>query len=77
MRVYVGLAVAAVLGFAGLAQASPLDVKQISADAKWAAHLDVDALMASKSMQKVREQILKEHPEAESGLAMIRTMWQV
>jgi hypothetical protein len=76
MRVYAGLAVAAVLVFAGLAQASPLDVKQISADAKWAAHLDVDALMASKSMQKVREQILKEHPQAEAGLAVIRNMWR-
>jgi len=76
MRVYVGLAIAAVLGFAGLAQASPLDVKQVSADAKWAAHLDVDALMASKSIQKVREQILKENPQAEAGLAMIRTMFR-
>jgi len=51
-----------VLGFAGLAQASPLDLKQVSAEAKWAAHLDVDALMASKSMQKVREQIRKDNP---------------
>jgi hypothetical protein len=76
MRVYVVLAVAAVLGFAGLAQATPLDLKQISADAKWAAHVDVDALMASKSMVKVREQIIKEHPDAEAGLAMLRTMWR-
>ena len=53
-----------------------MDLKQVSADAKWAAHLDVDALMASKSMQKVREQIVKEHPDAESALAMIRTVWR-
>jgi hypothetical protein len=59
-----------------MAQATPLDLKQVAADAKWAAHLDVDALMASKSMQKVREQVFKEHPEAESGLAMIRTLWR-
>jgi len=76
MRVFVGLAAAAVLGFAGLAQASPLDLKQVSAEAKWAAHLDVDALMASKSMQKVREQIRKDNPQAEAGLAMIRTMFR-
>jgi hypothetical protein len=76
MRVYVGLAVAAVLGFAGLAQATPLDLKQISADAKVAAHLDVDGLLASKGMAKVREQVLKEHPQIESGLAMLRTMWR-
>jgi hypothetical protein len=76
MRVWVGLAVAAVLGMAGLTQASQVDMKQVSADAKWAAHLDVDALMASKSMQKVREQIIKDHPNAESALAMIKTVWR-
>jgi hypothetical protein len=76
MRVCVSMAVVAVLAVAGLAQATPLDLKQISADAKWAAHLDVDALMASKSMQKVRAQIVKDHPDAESALAMIHTVWR-
>lgn len=76
MRTYLGLAVAVLLGLAPFAQATPVDLKQIPADAKWAAHLDVDVLMASKSMQKIRDQIRKEHPEAESGLALIRTMWR-
>ena len=66
MRAYFGLAAAVVLAFAGLAQAGPLDVKQVSADAKWAAHLDVDALMASNLVKKAREQILKEHPACRS-----------
>ena len=43
MRAYCGLAAAVVLAFAGLAQAGPFDAKEISADAKWAAHLNVDA----------------------------------
>jgi hypothetical protein len=76
MRAYYGLAVAAVLGFASLAQATPLDLKLISADVKWAAHLDADALMASKLVQKAREQFFKEHPEAESGLAMMKNLWR-
>jgi hypothetical protein len=75
MRVYLGLA-AVVLGFAGLAQAGPLDLKEVSADAKWAAHLDVDALMASSLFPKLRDQILKEHPGAESALSAIRTFWR-
>lgn len=76
MRVYVGLAIAAVLGLANLAQAVPFDAKDVSADVKWGAHVDVDALMASSSMKKVHEQIMKEHPDAESALAMVRTLWR-
>jgi len=75
MRAYLGLA-AVVLGFGGLAQAGSLDLKQVSADAKWAAHLDVDALTASSMFPKVRDQILKEHPEAESKLALVRNLWR-
>jgi hypothetical protein len=76
MRAYFGLAAAVVLGFAALAQADPLDVKQVSADFKWAAHLDVDALMASGMMQKVRPQILKEHPQVETQLGILRNLWR-
>jgi hypothetical protein len=53
-----------------------LDLKQVSADAKWAAHLDVDALMASGVMKKVGPQILKEHPEAETHLGILRNLWR-
>ena len=43
MRSTLALAVAVVLGFVAVVRAEPLDLKQVSADAKWAAHLDVDA----------------------------------
>jgi hypothetical protein len=33
-------------------------------------------LMASRSMQKFHEMVLKEHPNAESALAMMRTVWR-
>jgi hypothetical protein len=74
MRVYFGLAAAFVLGLASLAQAGPIDLKDVSADVKWAAHLDVDGLVASSAFKKVREEIVKEHPEVESHLSMLRTM---
>ena len=67
---------AVVLGFVAVVRAEPLDLKQVSADAKWAAHLDVDALHASSLFQKAREQMLKEHPEAEGHLAMFREVWK-
>lgn len=76
MRKTLGLAFVVVLALTTAAGAAPLDLKQVAADAKWAAHLDVDALMASTMVQKARAQMLKEHPEAEAHLAMVRTIWK-
>jgi hypothetical protein len=76
MRMYLGLAAAVVLAFAGLVQAGPLNMKQVSAEAKWAAHLDVDALMASTLVRKPRELILQMHPELEGHLSMLRNLWR-
>lgn len=36
-----------VLGFSALLEAGPLDLRQVSADAKWVAHVDMDALRDS------------------------------
>jgi hypothetical protein len=76
MRAYFGLAAAVVLTLAGLAQAGPLDAKQISADAKWAAHLDVDALMASNMLKKVQAQVLKDRPQAEAQLKAVCNLFR-
>jgi hypothetical protein len=70
-----GLAIAVVLGWAAVVQANPLDVNQLAADAKWAAHLDMDAFNASSLPQKARQQLLEKHPEAERHLAMICDVW--
>jgi hypothetical protein len=75
MRRTLGLAFAVILGFAGMAQAAPLDLKDVSAEAKWAAHLDCDALVASSIAKKAHEQFVKEHPGAEGHLAMVRSLW--
>ena len=75
MRIRLVLAVAVVLGLASLVQADPVNLQQIAADAKWAAHLDVDALMASDVPQKARQLLLEKHPEAEQHLAMVCSVW--
>jgi hypothetical protein len=76
MRRTLGLAIAVVLGFVAVVRAEPLDLKQVAADAKWAAHLDVDALHASTLFQKAREELLRKHPEAEKPLAMLAEVWK-
>ena len=77
MRVYLGLAMAAVLCFAGTARAEPLDLKQVAADSKWVAHLDFDALHSSAVAKKAIEQIKKNHPEVEKRLAKFRETWKL
>jgi hypothetical protein len=73
MRVYLGLV--AVLALASVTQAAPFDAKEVSADVKFAAHLDVDALMASHLVKTARDQIFKEHPHLEARLAAIRSLF--
>jgi hypothetical protein len=76
MRVCFALTAAVILALAGLAQAAPFDAKEVSADAKWAAHLDVDALQASNLVKKARDQIMKQHPELDAKLAAIRNLFR-
>jgi hypothetical protein len=75
MRVSLGL-VAAVLALASVAQAAPFDAKEVSADVKFAAHVDVDALMASHLVKSAREQIFKERPGVEAKAAAIRSLFR-
>jgi len=65
-----------VLGLVALAQAEPLSLKQVAADAKWVAQVDVDAAQASIVLKNAREQLMKEHPQAEVILAGIREVWK-
>lgn len=76
MRRSLGLAMAVVLVLGSAVRAEPLAVQQIAADAKWAAHLDADALHASTLFQKARNEFLKQHPEAEMALAVVREVWR-
>ena len=52
----------AVLGFAGILRAEPLDLKQVDADAKWAVHVDLDAARASTVLQNAYQLPVGETP---------------
>ena len=58
------LTIAALLAFASSARAEPLDLKYAAADAKWAVHVDVDALRQSPVVQKAYQKCLEMHPDA-------------
>ena len=68
------LVVAIVLGWAGLGQAAPLDVKHVCAHAKWVAHLDVDAVRDSAVVQKAYDECMKKHPEAAKAFDVAKVM---
>jgi len=76
MRAYLGLALAAVLGFVGTAWAAPLDLKQVDSEAKWAVHVDADAMRNACVVQKAHEQMMQKHPVAAAHLAMVREVWK-
>ncbi len=71
-----GLVAAASLAFAAIAHAEPIQLQQISADAKWAAHLDVDALMASETIKGIRQKCLENCEQAENYLSMLAAVWR-
>lgn len=75
MRVYLGLAIAVVLGLAGTLRAEPLNLEQVAADAKWVAHVDADAARASSVAEKVREHWKQKHPKAAKHLEIAREVW--
>ncbi len=74
MRKTLGLALAVVLGLASYVQAEAINLQQISADAKWAVHLDIDALRTSSVAQKVAAKVLEKHPEVQGHLAMVQAV---
>ncbi len=74
MRVYLAAAMAVVLGLVGGLRAEPLNLKRVAADAKWVAHLDVDAMRDSVVAEKVHDYWHKTHPEAAKFLAKAR-LW--
>lgn len=68
------VAVAIVLGLGALAQAAPLELKHVAADAKWVMHLDVDAVRASTVVQKGYHKCLEMHKEVAQHLDKVRDM---
>ena len=52
--------------------AAPLELKQVAADSKWLAHIDVDAIRASTVVKNAWRQAMEKHQDAEAKLAMVR-----
>ena len=76
MRIW-AVSTAMFLGLAGVAQAGPLNFKQVAADAKWVVHLDVDEMHENIVAQRLYESSTQKFQNAEqhldrlgSGLAM-------
>ena len=67
MRILV-TTMAALLTMAAIGRAEPLDLKQVAADAKWVAHVHVDALRASVVVQKAYHKCMEMHKEAAEHL---------
>ena len=67
-------AFAAVLVLASGAFAAPLELKQVAADAKWLAHLDVDAVRGSTVVQKAWKRGMEQCKDAETKLSFVRSM---
>ena len=53
-----------VLGWAVMAQAGPLEIKDVPANAKWVAHADLDAAHSSQVVQSFVQQCSKDFPRA-------------
>jgi hypothetical protein len=68
----VAASLAMVFGLAAIVRAEPLDVKQVAGDAKWVAHVDLDALRAATVFQKARQKFMETHKEAEQHLDKIK-----
>ncbi len=66
-------AVIAILVLAvALAQAGPLDIKQVSADAKWLVHIDVDAMRTSVVLQRLWQRESHRWGDVAARVAAIR-----
>lgn len=70
MRLW-GIATVIALGVAATAMAGPLDLKQVSADAKWVVHFDVDAMRESTLVQRIYDKVVQAAPGAEQRLRQV------
>ena len=71
-RILGGFGLGLTLAVASLAYAAPLNLKQVSDDAKWVGHVDFDALRDSVVVKKAMEKHLAKHKNAETHLKMVQ-----
>src|SRR5436305_11587862 len=59
MKRILAVALVTLIGFSGSLRAAALDPSTISADAKWFASVDVDAMRQTKVVQHIHDQLMK------------------
>lgn len=64
MRIW-AFSFAVLLGWAAATQAAPVEFKDIPAEAKWLAHVDVDAMRDSTLTERIYHFAMQQRPEAE------------
>jgi hypothetical protein len=74
MRLW-GSTLAALLGLATVAQAASLDLRDVSADAKWLAHVNVDVMRDSVVVRNAYCAVLEKCPAAENHFVKARDEW--
>jgi len=61
------VSVLVLFGWVALAQAEPLDLRQVAADAQWVAHNDVDLMRASPVIEKAYQAVCEQWPDQAEG----------
>ncbi|QDT73287.1 hypothetical protein [Lacipirellula limnantheis] len=74
MRNFTVLAAICAMTLTGRVSAAPLNLAHVAANAKWVAHLDLDAVRASTVVQRAWEKGTTKHPEAKNRLATVSAM---
>jgi len=60
------------LGLASVVQAAPVDLRGVSADAKWLVHVDVDAVKASQFVERAGREVVNKWPRAKQAVTLVR-----
>ncbi len=69
---FTGVLTISVLALGSGAHAGPLELKQVAADSKWLAHIDVDAVRQSTVVRNAWRAAVEEHKDADAKLAFVR-----
>jgi hypothetical protein len=69
---FTGVLTIIVLAPAGSVSAAPLELKQVAADSKWVAHVDVDAIRGSQVVRNAWHAAMEKHKDVEPKLALVR-----
>jgi hypothetical protein len=70
MRIW-AVSFAVLAGWAVMGQAGPVDFKEIPSDAKWVAHVDVDAMREGTLVGRAYDRVVREHPQIEDHFGAV------